>query len=61
MKKYIQPAMQELVLQMEQMIAASGDGDNYPIGGGSDADPLTHKKNGGWSASSWSETEDEAQ
>lgn len=53
--------MQELVLQMEQMIAASGDGDNYPIGGGSDADPLTHKKNGGWSASSWSETEDEAQ
>lgn len=52
--------MQELVLQMEQMIAASGDND-YPIGGGSDADPLTHKKNGGWSASSWSETEDEAQ
>lgn len=60
MKKYIQPAMQELVLQMEQMIAASDD-DNYPIGGGSDADPLTHKKNGGWSASSWSEGEDEAQ
>lgn len=45
---------------MEQMIAVSG-GDSYQLGGNTGHEPLTHKKNGGWSASSWSETEDEAQ
>lgn len=53
MKQYTRPATRALELRMERMTATS-DGNRYPINGsGTDAEPQTNRKDGGWGGTPW--------